>query len=265
MQMYIFAIVHVEGIIMKASKRSKKAIEYIIYIFVIALLVTGIYWYGMNKNSKDGLKAALDKHEVLIDYFIEEPLAYALVSKAGNAEYGDFFVGFDRNQRGFTRIYENDFKQLKPWKIEVADIDGDNNNEILIAVKKATYFDKEVKNRMFIFNYQDNILVKKWTGSQIAGRWREFYVGDFLPIPGEELIFIQQQDDGKERISIYSWFDFGFFMIANSDGYHKIEEINIIDENNLEVTYYILGNGKKRHEESHCLEAIDGRLLIKKD
>lgn len=247
-----------------------KATKYIIYLItiafiLIALILIGLYCYRPFENTKRELISSLDKNEVLIDYQVEENLAYTLISKKGNSEYGDFFALFERRDKGFKRIYENDFKELLPWKIEIADVDGDKNKEILIAVKKTTFFDKDMKNRMFIFNYEDDILVKKWTGSQIAGTWRDFYVGDLLSIPGNELIFTELVDDEKERISIYSWFDFGFLKIAESEDYHKIKDINIVGENDLEVAYYNEGSEKKKQEQTHRLKVIDGRLIVKED
>ena len=250
---------------MKRGKISVYAIKYIMYILGLVLLFLGIYWFCLNKYKMDELSSSLDENEVLIDYTIEEPLAYTLVNKKGITEYGDFFVVFERTDKGFVRIYENDFKELMPWKIKVADIDGDENKEVLIAVKKSTYYDEEIKNRMFVFNYQEDILVKKWTGSQIAGRWRDFYVGDLLALAGDELIFVQQLDDGKERISIHSWYDFGFIMIAYSDDYDRIKDINIVEENCLEIIYNTLEDEKNEQKKTHYLEAVDGRLLIKED
>lgn len=250
---------------MERGKVNVMLIKYFLIIFGLVLILLGIYWFALNKYKMDELSSSLNKNEVLIDYTIDESLAYTLVNKQGIADYGDFFVVFERRDKEFVRIYENDFMELMPWKIEVADIDGDKNKEVLIAVKKSTRYDKEVKNRMFVFNYQEDILVKKWTGSQIAGRWRDFYLGDFLPIAGDELIFIQQLDYDKERITIYSWFDFGFIMIAYSDDYDKIIDINIIDENYLELIYNTFEEGQGEQEKTHHLEAIDGRLLIKED
>lgn len=246
-----------------------KVTKYIKKLLVLILLFIGlfivIFCFLRHKNTSDELIFVLDNNELLIDYTLEEPLAYALVNKKGISQYGDFFVLFEREDKAFNRIYENDFKDLMPWKIEVADIDADNTKEILIAVNKTTHLDKEIKNRMFIFNYQDNILVKKWTGSQIAGVWRNFYVGDLLSAPGDELIFIQELDGGKEKVSIYLWFDFSFMMIAESEAYHKIKDIAIVGDNQLRIEYYAEENEKKGQELEHILTSVNGKLVIKDD
>lgn len=232
------------------------ASKYILFLLIVTVLLLGLYLYRRNKKLDDGLSSALHKNELLIDYAIDEPLAYTLVSKNGVYDYGDYFVVFERKNNSWHRIYENDFKDLMPWKLELADVDGDNTGEILIAVKKTTYFDKEIKNRMFIFNYQDGILVKKWTGSQIAGTWRDFYSGNLLSVKGDELIFIEKTKDDKECISVYSWFDFGFFRIAESEAYSRIHDPTIVADNRLEIIYYHEGE-----EMNMVLTAVDGMLI----
>jgi hypothetical protein len=175
--------------------------------------------------------------EITIDEVQTDGFLYSLVSKEGNTEYGDWLMIRREGQDGqWLSLYENDFKDLKPWKIEVSDIDGDRRKEILIAVNKTTHFDDHSLNRMFIFNYEDNKLVKKWTGSQIAGAWKTFYVGDLLPIPGDELMFIEELNEGGEEIELYYWLDFGFVRLAKSDTYDRINDLSIEGPNRLQAT-----------------------------
>ncbi|NLO10243.1 MAG: hypothetical protein GX129_10320 [Clostridiales bacterium] len=239
---------------------SKIKSKYIFFLLIIIVLFFGLYLSRLHKNSKEALSSALNENELLIDYTIDESLAYTLINTNGIDEYGDLFVVFERNEDTWQRSYENDFKNLMPWKVELADIDGDNITEILIALRKTTPYDKEIKNRMFVFNYQDDILSRKWTGSRIAGIWREFYPMELLSTPGQELVFIEQAEDDKEKISIYSWFDFGFFMIADSEAYPMIQNVTMKGENSLEITYY-----EEEEEKSQILSIVEGKLLAKED
>lgn len=186
----------------------------------------------------EGIAEAMSQGEILIDYICEGSILYALINSEGNLEYGDYFVIFTKEREGvWTRTYDNNFEQLKPWKIESGDIDGDSEKELLIAVIKSTPFDPEIKNRMFIFNMKNGVLVKKWTGSRIAGDWRDYYVGDLVrDIPGDELIFIEQLEEGQERISVYSWFDFGFFLLADSDELPLVNRLIISGDNSLQIS-----------------------------
>lgn len=192
----------------------------------------------------EGFSEVLSEQELLIDYVMEGATIYALINSDGSScEYGDYFILFTKDREGvWNRTYENDFAELKPWKIDTADVDGDSTTEILISVIKTTTFDPVEKNRMFIFNMKDGVLVKKWTGSQIAGIWREFYTDNLIDeIPGEELIFIEQLQNGQERISAYSWFDFGFFLLADSDELPPVKELTVSDDNSMQIT---LENGQ---------------------
>lgn len=203
------------------------------------------------------LQPALHNQETIIDCIKDGAAVYALTGQTGDSKYGDLFVVFEQKaERVWERSYENDFLELKPWKIELGDIDGNGEQEILIAVHKTTHFDPIEKNRMFIFNYSEGKLRKKWTGSQIAGVWKDFYVGDMLSIPGNELIFIEQMEDQRERISIYYWFDFGFVLLAESEPYNNIHDLAVIGENRLQIT-----SGVGVREQIKTLTVKNGKII----
>ena len=243
---------------MKGILAFMKNKKYFISFLIVLLFLLGLYLFVLHKNSRRDLLSALDKNEVLIDYTIDETLAYTLINKNGDSLYGDFFVVFEKKNNTWHRAYESDFTKIMPWKLEVADIDHDDYPEIMIAVKKATPYDKEIKNRMFIFNYLDNILSRKWTGSQIAGIWRDYYTMDLLSSPGHELIFIEQTEEDMEKISVYSWFDFGFFRLADSEAYLRIQKISMVKDNLLEITYI-----DEDKETNLLLSVVDGKLSPK--
>lgn len=182
------------------------------------------------------LAKSMTDQESLIDYAVDDERVYAIISRSGSREFGDCLVIFRKSGAlSYEREYSNDFSDLKPWKLELADVDGDGVMEILTAVRKTTHYDAMEKNRFFLFNYTDDKLVKKWTGSQIAGTWKDFYAKDFMPMKGEEVLFISQTEEGKERLGIYYWFQFGFLMLAQSEDYETIHEIRFTDESHLQM------------------------------
>lgn len=192
-----------------------------------------------NSNPYYELEQVLGSKEILIDAAVEEETAYTLISREGRSDYADLLLVLNQKVDGsWERVYENDFTGIKPWKLAVADVDGDGIKEILTAVTKTTIFDPVEKNRMFIFNYEENKLVKKWTGSQIAGTWVDFRVNDLVDIPGDELIFVSITEEGDEYLRIYYWFHFGFFMLAEGQPYDDIVDITVIGDNRIEITYY---------------------------
>jgi hypothetical protein len=201
-------------------------------------------------------RESLAAQEVIIDGAQDGRRAYLITSKAGSLDYGDTIAVYDQEAGDrWKRSYENNFKSLKPWKIELADIDGDGIKEILTAIYKKTHFDRKEKNRMFIFNYTDGKLVKKWTGSDIAGAWKNFSVYDILPMKGSELIFIRKSDNG-ERISVYYWFDFGFQLFAESKDYENIREATAAGKNKIRIVCV-----EKGQERTVMLAAKKNRLI----
>ncbi|MDF2485968.1 MAG: hypothetical protein K0R46_2136 [Herbinix sp.] len=223
--------------------KERKIIRLMIGVILCAVVLYLLYvlWEGTafsNRSEQKQLQEALIDKEQLIDYSIEDDRAYVFVSSVGDKVYGDLFLVLGQGEKGrWNRLYENDFTGLKPWKIELADIDGDGVTELLTSVRKTTYYDKEDKNRLFIFNYIDGQLVKKWTGSAIAGTWENFIAGELVDTKGEELIFLSTTKEGKKNLFLYHWFDFGFLLLARSEDYEDIIKVEIVEENRLRMTY----------------------------
>lgn len=238
--------------------KSKFRIRFIsLIIFIVIVLAFTRQVIVSSDSFEREMKASLQEKETIIDYTREGKVAYVLISQTGEKKYGDLFTVFLEKETGeWERAYENDFTGINPWKIETADIDGCGEKEIIIAVKKTTHFDTQEKNRLFIFNYMDGKLVKKWTGSQIAGNWKDFYVGDLLPIKGNELIFIELTEEDRQRISVYYWFDFGFLAVASSEEYHDIGSLSILGENRIQITCRI-----KNQKETILLEIKDQKMM----
>ncbi len=250
-------------------KNEKRIWLYLIFLFIIAVFFVLMTWHTrvkvdtedtaisaeadkakLDQIRSDKIKEVLQGQETLIDYRFQGATAYTFISSTGRTDYGDLFVVFEQEEQGeqqgsgeqkskyaYKRVYENDFTGLKPWKLELGDIDGDGVTDILTSVRKTTYYDDQEKNRLFVFQYIDHKLVKKWTGSQIAGIWKDFAVGELLPAKGEEVIFISEDEGGKEKLGVYSWFDFGFQALAESDSYENISRLRITGENRIELTY----------------------------
>lgn len=112
-----------------------------------------------------------------------------------------------------------------------------------MGVNKPTYFDREINDRLFVFNWNGEKLYKKWTGTRLGYYLKDFYIIDLLDIKGEELIVIDKNQEGKERLLVYYWLDFGFQLLAESEFYDTIEEVNYLNNNLLGVVY--IEQGKK--------------------
>ena len=211
----------------------------IILLSIVILSICGAIYKLSNMDRKGTSKweGYLHKGETLIDVVEEGDLAYLLISTNGRTDYGNYLVIMESEETKYKRRYENNFQGLRPWKITVADVDGDGVMEIITVVNKTTHYDKEIKNRLFLFNYENNTLVKKWTGSQIGGNWNQVYIGDLVSIPGEEIILVEETEQKLEKLGVYYWFDFGFLKLAESEEYQNIKEIVICGDNLIRMIY----------------------------
>lgn len=128
--------------------------------------------------------------------------------------------------------YRNNMSSIRPWKIEICEIDNDGEMDIFVAVNKATRLYPDIENRPFFFNFKNNMLVKKWTGSKLRAPFTDILFIDLNGNGSDELIAIEEIDEGKFVISVYYWFGFGFILQGESHIYDRISfiETEIINE-----------------------------------
>ena len=239
MRLQVICFMHVRRICVIKRNTNVSGLWKIILLSIVILSICGaIYKLShMDRKGTSKWEEYLHKGETLIDGAEEGELAYLLISTNGRTDYGNYLVIMESEGTKYKRRYENNFQDLRPWKIILADIDGDEIMEIITVVNKTTHYDKELKNRLFIFNYEKNALVKKWTGSQIGGAWNQVYIGDLVSIPGEEIILVEETEQKLEKLGVYYWFDFGFLKLAESKEYQDIQKVTICGENTIRMVY----------------------------
>lgn len=100
---------------------------------------------------------------------------------------------------------------LKPWKVRIADVDGDGINEVILGVYKKTRFDPVYDNRLFVYSFDGKSLFSKWLGSRLANRFSDFEFGDVDMDGKDELISVEIDANAyQQKIIIYDWKGFGF-------------------------------------------------------
>ncbi len=98
-------------------------------------------------------------------------------------------------------------RELNPWKIEIMDVDDDNNPEIILGVKKQTKYFKKEENRIFVFNREKDYIFPKWLGSKIGNPIIDFKIDKKL----NQLIVLEKSlSSSRAKAISYKWNGFGF-------------------------------------------------------
>lgn len=212
----------------------------IIILTVLIAILFGIILIRFNQENAQ-CNIGLDSNQRIIDYAFNEQWLFAIVENKSTDDYKrDVFIyKSDDSPRKdkWEKVAEYDFTVVSPWKIKIGNIDYTDGPQVIIGVSKSTHFDKEVNNRLFVFNWDGEKLYKKWTGTRLGHYLKDFYIIDFLDIKGDELVVLDKNQEGRERLLVYYWMDFGFQLLAESKFYESIEEVKYLDYNLLELVY----------------------------
>lgn len=191
------------------------------YLLVFPLLIVAgaaswIAAAGIAAPSKgyiiSSCRADLDNDGVVEELLLEGE------SKSG---YADFLSV----RSGGQEISRSLLKELKPWKVQAADVDGDGKPEISVGVFKTARFDPVPDKRPFIYNWNQNGLSPKWLGSRLSRPFDDYIFSDVDGDGMDELISIEHLADGKKVINSYKWKGFGFEGLGESRSFRDIREL----------------------------------------
>lgn len=139
-----------------------------------------------------------------------------------NKIYGEHLVIYDaeiKNEKIVsTEIYRHDFSDIKPWKVDVCNLDNDGYTDIFIGVNKNTMFYKDVRNRPFFYSWDGKTLIKKWQGSYFSNWYLEdITFGDFFDSGHDYAAVMEKNSNNEYRVGIYSFTGFGFLNVSVYD------------------------------------------------
>ncbi|MEZ4937119.1 MAG: hypothetical protein R2799_05950 [Crocinitomicaceae bacterium] len=125
---------------------------------------------------------------------------------------------------------ENDPK--KNWDIpypvyhwEIADIDEDGCDEILVGVIKSTRYDPKPAKRLFIFKLFEGYIRPKWMGSRLSQPLVNFKVID---LDGTKVLSIEREKNGNFLLALYSYSSFGLKFENYLVREKEIEEVKLL-------------------------------------
>jgi len=234
--------------------KNKKLHIFLLPVCICVLLIcisnTGLF--AVQKNIVSSSKSDLDK-----DGTVEE---LYLTAEKGSL-YGKELV-ITKNNEEAGRY---DLEALKPWKVQVADVDGDGENEISVGVYKTAEFHPVMAKRPFIYSWNEGVLSPKWLGSRLSRPFDDYIFCDIDEDGMEELISIELLPNGRKVINSYKWKGFGFEGVAESRDFQEITGLQRQGSKRsgiLMVSADVSEDGNMKHV-VFCYQ--DGRLTGRED
>lgn len=108
-------------------------------------------------------------------------------------------------------------KGLNPWKLQVADVDGDGRPEVVVGAWKRSPRDPVMAKRVFVYSWNGKRLLPKWLGSRLTRRFDDFALADLNEDGWDELAALEVAPGSKHRVAVYRWRSFGFDWQGCSD------------------------------------------------
>lgn len=115
-----------------------------------------------------------------------------------------------------------DLEALKPWTVQVADVDGDGRNEISVGVYKTARFHPVMAKRPFVYDWNKGALSPKWLGSRLSRPFDDYIFCDIDEDGMDELVSIELLSNGRKVINAYKWKGFGFEGLAEGRDFQEI-------------------------------------------
>ncbi len=145
---------------------------------------------------------------------IIETVLITYKSKLAGHLYGGDVIVLNKSNNKIKVLWRQ--SKLNPWKLQLADVDGDNVFEVIVGVWKKSPKDQVMAKRVFIYSWNGQRLIPKWLGSRLSRRFDDFIFSDINGDGFAELISLEIMPNKKHRVSVYRWSSFGFYQIGHS-------------------------------------------------
>jgi len=159
-------------------------------------------------NAADTVAADLDR-DGTVDY-----VAITCKKIVGGHPLGGDIVVSHKTPRGQEAVWRQ--PGLNPWKVALADVDGDGRKEVIAGVWKKSRYDPVFARRVFVYSWNGKRLLPKWLGSRLNRRFTDFVLCPLDNDGKTELVALEEAPRGGKYVTAYRWESFGFGWVGRS-------------------------------------------------
>ena len=105
-------------------------------------------------------------------------------------------------------IWQGIDRDWKPWKVAIGDVDGDQNEDLVVGLYKHTRHSPNRIHTVFVFGFDGTAIYPKWRGSRLARDFVDLVITKHQK--GDKLLTLDRLLDGRFTLSCYAWSGFGF-------------------------------------------------------
>lgn len=112
--------------------------------------------------------------------------------------------------RGQKLIADSLRMAYHPWSLQVADVDGDDIDEIAVGLTKPTQNLPFPHTTLFVMRFDGHQITRKWAASTLGRPLVEFCFSPKEKGKPQTLFTLEKTLDGKIALSAKRWTGFGF-------------------------------------------------------
>jgi hypothetical protein len=185
------------------------------------------------------------------DGVVETVSITAKTWKNGHPMGGAILV-FQPGENGQQEVWRQE--NLNPWKLCIADVDGDGKREIVAGVWKKSPKDPVMAKRPFVYSWNGERMMPKWLGSRLSRRFDDFTLADINRDGWDEIVALEAASKGSHRVAVYRWRSFGFDWLGCSSDIADLKALRT--EKNDVFAVKNTGNILKVHYKKDGIELI---------
>jgi hypothetical protein len=116
--------------------------------------------------------------------------------------------------QGDRKLADSLQRAYHPWALQIADVDGDDEDEIAVGLTKPTTRLPFPHRTLFIMRFDGKQIVRKWAGSTMGRPLLEFCFTPKVKGKPQTLFTLESLLHGGVALSAHEWTGFGFRKIG---------------------------------------------------